>query len=90
MVAMSKLSGGYAAQENGLSHTLVLQTSAGVIERAPGVDADTFREKLKQLAAAIVDRKGSLFRSAIGKTCQLSDRPMRREDGWRHGPPPCF
>ena len=29
------------------------------------------------------DRKGPLFRSAIGKTGQLSDRPMRREDAWR-------
>jgi integrase/recombinase XerD len=29
------------------------------------------------------DCKGPLFRSAIGKTGQLSDRPMRREDAWR-------
>jgi integrase/recombinase XerD len=29
------------------------------------------------------DRKGLLFRSAIGKTRQLSDRPMLRVDVWR-------
>jgi integrase/recombinase XerD len=29
------------------------------------------------------DRKGPLFRSAIGKTGQLSARPMLREDVWR-------
>src|ERR1039457_1104184 len=29
------------------------------------------------------DRKGPLFRSAIGKTGQLSDRPMLRGDVWR-------
>jgi hypothetical protein len=34
-------------------------------------------------AAAIEgDRKGSLFRSAIGKTGQLTDKPMRRGDVW--------
>jgi integrase/recombinase XerD len=29
------------------------------------------------------DRKGTLFRSAIGKTAQLSARPMLRGDVWR-------
>jgi site-specific recombinase XerD len=29
------------------------------------------------------DRKGLLFRSAIGRTRQLSDRPMTRIDAWR-------
>jgi len=28
------------------------------------------------------DRKGPLFRSAIGKTAQLTDRPMLRGDVW--------
>ncbi len=48
-----KLSGGYAIQENGLSHTVVLQTTAGVIDRTPGADSATFRQKLEQLAGAI-------------------------------------
>jgi integrase/recombinase XerD len=34
-------------------------------------------------AAGIVgDRKGPLFRSAVGKTGQLTDKPMRRGDVW--------
>ena len=51
--ATRKLSGGYAVQENGLSHKVVLQATAGVIDRAPGADAATFHEKLAQLAGAI-------------------------------------
>jgi GGDEF domain-containing protein len=51
--ASRKLSGGYAVQENGLSQTVTLQTTAGVIDRNPGADAATFHLKLEQLAGAI-------------------------------------
>jgi len=34
-------------------------------------------------AGIAADRKGPLFRSAIGKTAKLSDRPMLRGDVWR-------
>ena len=36
-----------------------------------------------EAAGLMKDRKGPLFRSAIGKTGQLSDRPMLRGDVWR-------
>lgn len=51
--ATRKLSGGYAVQENGLSHTVAVQVTAGVIDRNPGSDATIFRRKLEQLAGAI-------------------------------------
>jgi GGDEF domain-containing protein len=51
--ATRKLSGGYAVQENGLSQTVALQVTAGVIDRHPGSDSATFRRKLEQLAGAI-------------------------------------
>jgi GGDEF domain-containing protein len=51
--ATRKLSGGYAIQENGLSHTVAVQATAGVIDRTAGADSATFHQKLDQLAAAI-------------------------------------
>jgi GGDEF domain-containing protein len=51
--ATRKLSGGYAIQENGLSHTVAVQVTAGVIDRNPGSDSALFRKKLDQLAGAI-------------------------------------
>lgn len=36
-----------------------------------------------EAAGLRVDRKGPLFRSAVGKTGHLSDRPMLRGDVWR-------
>ncbi len=48
-----KLSGGYAVQENGLSQTLIVQITAGVLERSPGSEVETFHQKLRQLAVAI-------------------------------------
>jgi len=51
--ATRKLSGGYAVQENGMSKTVTLQTTAGVIDRNAGADSATFRLKLEQLAGAI-------------------------------------
>jgi GGDEF domain-containing protein len=51
--ATRKLSGGYAVQENGLSHTVAVQVTAGVIDRHPGSDSTLFRKKLEQLAGAI-------------------------------------
>ncbi len=51
--ATRKLSGGYAVQENGLSHTVAVQATAGVIDRHPGSDSALFRKKLEQLAGAI-------------------------------------
>jgi len=37
----------------------------------------------RNLAGLRGDRKGPLFRSAIGKTAQLSGRPILRGDVWR-------
>jgi GGDEF domain-containing protein len=51
--ATRKLSGGYAVQENGMSQTVTLQATAGVIDRNTGADAATFHLKLEQLAGAI-------------------------------------
>lgn len=51
--ATRKLSGSYAVQENGLSHKVAMQATAGVIERAAGTDSSTFLEKLAQLSGAI-------------------------------------
>jgi GGDEF domain-containing protein len=51
--ASGKLSGSYAVQENGLSQTVILQATAGVIDRNSAADAATFLQKLDQLAAAI-------------------------------------
>jgi GGDEF domain-containing protein len=51
--ASSKLSGSYAIEENGLSQTVVLQATAGVIDRNSTADATLFLQKLDQLAAAI-------------------------------------
>jgi GGDEF domain-containing protein len=48
-----KLSGSYAIQENGLSQTVALQTTAGIIDRGAGADPATFHQKLQQLAGAI-------------------------------------
>jgi GGDEF domain-containing protein len=48
-----KLSGGYAVQENGLSQTVTIQATAGVIDRPAGADAPTFHQKLQKLAGAI-------------------------------------
>ncbi len=48
-----KLSGGYAIQENGLSQKVAVQAAAGIIDRSPGADPSTFRQKLEQLAGAI-------------------------------------
>jgi GGDEF domain-containing protein len=51
--ATRKLSGRYAVQENGLSQSVALQATAGVIDRTPGGDSTTFLQKLEQLAVAI-------------------------------------
>jgi hypothetical protein len=53
--ATRKLTGGYAIQEHGLSQTVTLQVTGGVIDRNPGSDATIFRRKLEQLAGAISD-----------------------------------
>lgn len=52
--AAKRLSGAYSIQENGMSRSIDLQTSAGVIDRAPGADAHTFRQKLLQMSAALL------------------------------------
>jgi integrase len=43
-----------------------------------------FAASLKALAAAGIadDKKGPLFRAAIGRTGKLSDRPLSRVDAW--------
>jgi GGDEF domain-containing protein len=51
--AARKLTGNYQIQENGQSQNVLLQASAGVIDRNSGVDAASFLQKLDQLAAAI-------------------------------------
>ncbi len=51
--ASSKLSGSYAVQENGLSQTVTLQATAGVIDHNSTADPSTFLQKLDQLAVAI-------------------------------------
>lgn len=51
--ASSKLSGSYAIQENGLAQIVMLQATAGVMDRNSTADASTFLQKLDQLAAAI-------------------------------------
>ncbi len=51
--ATTKLSGSYAVQENGMSHTVSVSATAGIIERATGADTSTFHDKLEQLAGAI-------------------------------------
>jgi GGDEF domain-containing protein len=52
-VSTRKLSGGYAVQENGLSQTVTIQATTGVIERSAGADSPAFHQKLQQLAGAI-------------------------------------
>ena len=44
---------------------------------------ETYLDEYIKAAVTEDDRKGPLFRSAIGKTGQLSDRPMLRGDVWR-------
>jgi site-specific recombinase XerD len=44
---------------------------------------ETYVDEYIKAAGIEGDRKGPLFRSAIGKTGQLSDRPMLRGDVWR-------
>jgi site-specific recombinase XerD len=44
---------------------------------------ETYLDAYIRAAGIADDRKGPLFRSAIGKTGQLSDRPMLRGDVWR-------
>jgi GGDEF domain-containing protein len=51
--ANRKLSGSYSVQENGLAQKVAVQALAGVVDRAHGMDAAKFREKLEQLSAAI-------------------------------------
>lgn len=51
--ATTKLSGSYAVQENGMSHTVSVNATAGIIERPTGADASTFHDKLEQLSGAI-------------------------------------
>lgn len=51
--ASRKLSGNYAAQENGLSHTVAVQATAGVVDRAEETDSSIFHERLNKLSAAI-------------------------------------
>lgn len=51
--ASAKLSGSYAVQENGQSQKVLVQVTAGVIDRAAGAPPATFHEKLEQLAGAI-------------------------------------
>lgn len=49
----AKLTGSYAVQENGQSHKVAVQATAGVIDRPAGASPETFRQKLEQLAGAI-------------------------------------
>ncbi len=44
---------------------------------------ETYLDEYVKAAGIEDDRKGPLFRSATGKTGQLSDRPMLRGDAWR-------
>jgi GGDEF domain-containing protein len=53
--ATRKLSGGYSVQENGLAQTVVIQATAGIVERHSGTDSSKFREKLEQLAGSIAE-----------------------------------
>jgi GGDEF domain-containing protein len=53
--AAKRLSGAYSVQENGMSRSIELQAAAGVIERSPDADATSFREKLLQLSAALLN-----------------------------------
>lgn len=51
--ASAKLSGCYSVQENGQSQRVSVQATAGVIDRPAGAPAQTFHQKLEQLAGAI-------------------------------------
>jgi len=51
--ATQKLSGAYSVQENGMAHKIIVQATAGVIDRPSGNDASNFHSKLEQLAGAI-------------------------------------
>jgi GGDEF domain-containing protein len=52
--AAKRLSGAYSIQENGMSRTVELQASAGVIDHGPGGDEHAFRQKLLQMCAALL------------------------------------
>jgi GGDEF domain-containing protein len=51
--AAARLSGTYSVQENGLSHTVVVQAVTGVIERDSGTDSQSIRQKLAQMSEAL-------------------------------------
>ena len=48
-----KLSGPYAVQENGMSHKVSVQATAGVIEYQAGMGSEKFHKKLEQLLSAV-------------------------------------
>jgi GGDEF domain-containing protein len=52
----NKLSGSYSVQENGLSHQILLEVTAGTIEHAAEEKAEAFSRKLGQLSSAVQSR----------------------------------
>jgi GGDEF domain-containing protein len=55
-LATKKLAGDYSVQDNGVSHTLSLQATAGVIDRAAGSDESAFRKKLSQMLQVLSEQ----------------------------------
>ena len=54
--ASKKLTGNYAVQENGVSHTVTLQTVAGVIDRSLNSDEASFEQKLARMSERLCER----------------------------------
>jgi GGDEF domain-containing protein len=52
-VATQKLAGEYPVQENGLSRNILLEATAGVIDRFAGSDEISFQQKLLQMSQAL-------------------------------------
>jgi GGDEF domain-containing protein len=48
-----KVSGAYAAQENGTGHSIPLVAVAGVIDWAAGMDENVYQKKLRQMSEAL-------------------------------------
>jgi len=48
-----KLSGHYSVQENGLSRSVALQVTTGIVERQGGVVSDSFLRRLEQMSLAL-------------------------------------
>jgi len=51
--AQARLSGSYSVQENGLSHSVMLQAQTGIVERQPGISETALQQKLLQMSQAL-------------------------------------